>query len=744
MNALSLILKHENWPLKLSNYDRRPLSETELMTMNEFLHKRARRADWFAQAQTDLSRLLTPMTDAMHLLSVKPKYRNEFIATLFQQQIQWETVFWDWRTEQWLMTYDTVVEKRQRGVMASNISLFLKLAYLLVGFAEFDRHNLFDSLGFAKLVFDPQDFARSQQHILKTLLEAGISETWCQKWIPSALAVLSLKHYTSDLFAISRETLVATMDNTLSKHRHEAYLRFAFALEQLALLPTDPLISFVPYNAKTVTNDARSGIDTQWLTWIDRWRQVSPYSPANRKTHYRCLLLVGRWLARSHPDITSPENWTRELAVTFVAAVDRLKVGDWAHLHYKQKDGQPISAYTKERYISVVRTFFTDLQEWGWIPRHFDAGRYLVSPRTVRGLLGPQPKPIDSAIWKKLVITTLNLQPDNLRSQRYPFALVKALATMWVFSGLRPDEIRRLPVGCLRFSQDKDEQVCWLDVPANKLNPAYTKPVDSVLGQLVQEWEQLRPPSTPYTDTKSGQPVHYLFADEGKHISRHYLAQILIPFLCELAGVPESDSYGRITPNRARHTIAYQLANGRNPMPFLELQNWLGHRSPDSTLYYTTRSHLELSRAIEQYTTQNTRLATVLVDREAIASGAVQHGEPWKYYDVGHGFCTHDFFETCPHRIACARCASYVPKASSVPQLQQAHDNLLQMRAAIPLTDAMVTAIDEGVEAITNLLETLADIPTLSGETPRQLGTSDQRQLTLIAPQDIPILPATS
>lgn len=114
------------------------------------------------------------------------------------------------------------------------------------------------------------------------------------------------------------------------------------------------------------------------------------------------------------------------------------------------------------------------------------------------------------------------------------------------------------------------------------------------------------------------------------------------------------------------------------------------------------------------------RLANVLVDRATVASGATQRGEPWKYYDVGHGFCTHDFFETCPHRIACARCASYVPKTSSRPHLQQAQKNLLQMREAIPLTDAMVTAIDEGVEAITHLLEKLADIPTLSGETPRQ------------------------
>lgn len=149
--------------------------------MRGSLQKRARRANWFAQAQTDLSRLLIPMTDAIHLLSIEPKYRNEFVATLFQQQIQRETVFWDWSTEQWRKTYNAVVEKRQRGVMASHISLFLNLAYLLTGFAEFDRHNLFNSLALARLVFDPEDFARSEQCILETLLEAGISETWCQK-----------------------------------------------------------------------------------------------------------------------------------------------------------------------------------------------------------------------------------------------------------------------------------------------------------------------------------------------------------------------------------------------------------------------------------------------------------------------------------------------------------------------------------------------------------------------------------
>lgn len=143
-----------------------------------------------------------------------------------------------------------------------------------------------------------------------------------------------------------------------------------------------------------------------------------------------------------------------------------------------------------------------------------------------------------------------------------------------------------------------------------------------------------------------------------------------MPLQCHVTGVPESDSYGPITPNRARHTIVYQLANGRNHMPLLELKAWLGHRTPDSTMHYTVRTHLKLSLAVEQHTTQQTRLVSVLVDRDAVASGTVRRGEPWKYYDVGHGYCTHDFFETCPHRIACARCSSYQPKASSRPQLE--------------------------------------------------------------------------
>ncbi len=43
------------------------------------------------------------------------------------------------------------------------------------------------------------------------------------------------------------------------------------------------------------------------------------------------------------------------------------------------------------------------------------------------------------------------------------------------------------------------------------------------------------------------------------------------------------------------------------------------------------------------------------------------------------------------------------------------------MRQEIPLTDAEMAALDDGVSALESLLSRLADVPTPSGQTPVQL-----------------------
>jgi hypothetical protein len=89
--------------------------------------------------------------------------------------------------------------------------------------------------------------------------------------------------------------------------------------------------------------------------------------------------------------------------------------------------------------------------------------------------------------------------------------------------------------------------------------------------------------------------------------------------------------------------------------------------------------------------------------------------------DLGHGYCTYDFFDQCPHRMACARCGFYRPKNSAAALFLDGKKNLLRLQQDIPLTEAEANAVVDGVSAFEKLLAQLSDVPTPEGPTPRQL-----------------------
>jgi hypothetical protein len=93
------------------------------------------------------------------------------------------------------------------------------------------------------------------------------------------------------------------------------------------------------------------------------------------------------------------------------------------------------------------------------------------------------------------------------------------------------------------------------------------------------------------------------------------------------------------------------------------------------------------------------------------------------FYDLGHGLCTYGFFDQCPHRKACAKCSFYRSKGCTHPQLLEAKANLLHLKQEIPLTDEVVSAVNDGLEALDRLCSELADVPTPAGPTPRDLAS---------------------
>lgn len=364
-------------------------------------------------------------------------------------------------------------------------------------------------------------------------------------------------------------------------------------------------------------------------------------------------------------------------------------------------------------------------------------------------LIAPNPRVIANDQWAKLLWAGLHLVEADLPSIRvavpkadrrrsvYPFALVKATAIAWLFSGLQSDELVRLRVGCIRWQHPGvpaaatnhtagDEATCLLDVPTHKTGTSFTKPVDPLVGDAIRAWEALRPDQPLIIDRKTGERIAMLFCFRGRSLHTGYFNETLIPVLCRKAGLPLEDARGRITSHRARATIASQLYNAKEPMTLFELQAWLGHRSPKTTQHYARITPTTLAKAYDDagYFARNVRTIEVLIDREAVENGAAATGTPCQYFDLGHGFCTYSFFEQCPHRMACARCDFYVPKESTRAQLLEAKGNLQRMLSEIRLTDDERTAVIEGSTAVDKLLDRLTDVPTPAGPTPRELAVA--------------------
>jgi hypothetical protein len=71
--------------------------------------------------------------------------------------------------------------------------------------------------------------------------------------------------------------------------------------------------------------------------------------------------------------------------------------------------------------------------------------------------------------------------------------------------------------------------------------------------------------------------------------------------------------------------------------------------------------------------------------------------------------------------MACAKCSFYLPKESSSASLLEGKENLLRLRQRIPLLDAEIAAIDDGVQCFDALLRGLESVPTPTGQTPVEI-----------------------
>jgi len=724
------------WVLALSgnDYDRSPwLTASERAAVFELSTSRTR---WPTELSAAVARLTKPMDDVLGVVAPQAAWwgRSPTRRTLIAGMAGGAQSFWGWDRARWHRVLGDSDPQIRQIVMA--------VAYLLC-----EQHDLhrefrgFKARKFAGRVFGEDPVEETIASIARHLDGLGAQAQLGRPTLQHALLewmLLAASPLLEDL-AERVELLAWLRSSEINNARRHGVEQLARTLVDMGVLDTPPF-STQPSREEWLARrqPGELGVSQVWVGWVRRWFQTSTLTRRSRASTYFMLIKAGRWVQREQPDGSDPRAWTRELAAAWVAAVDQMLVGEFSQApntdYMRRRRGGELGPRTKAAHVWALRRFFYDLQEWEWIERRFDPRRAFVLPRSIRALIGPDPRVIADEVWAKLMWAGLNLTVEDLPVHRaagpwYPLELVRTVAVLWLFAGLRVDEILRLRVGAVRWQTDSaagaDGQpaVCLLDIPTNKTATAFTKPVDRTVGDAIERWEAVRPAQPRFPDRKTGELVDMLLAHRGAQIGAKYVNQTVIPLLCRKAGVPRQDVRGQITGHRARATIASQLYNAKDPMTLFELQAWLGHSSPSSTQHYARITPTKLTKAYTDagYFARNVRTIEVLLDRDAITNGNATTGGPFEFYDLGHGYCSYSFFEQCPHRMACARCDFYLPKQSSQAQLLEARDSLQRMLVQIPLTDTEQAAVEGDETAVGRLLDLLADAPTPAGPTPHEL-----------------------
>src|SRR6266566_3844225 len=739
-------------PICPERYDRSPLSDVErialavLVSGDAPLNCSVRR-----RAEATLGRLIRPLHEVYALRRVDASTRPQATRVMLGQMHRRRKSFWQWSAQEWCEVVGVTAEsfeaanglpRRREGLRPH----LLDVAYLLCGFEQFGPIWMATAFyPMARVVFGADVLDDQIARLDSVLANNGYSRGLVSiKQRHQALAFVLLLNRSPWLDALSWAELdhAASM---ASAHAASIILgRIAKALVLLGILtPSADAATADPFPL-----GPSDGVPDEWYAWYRAWRMTGSRGLAPRiARHYGgYVLYAGRWLARRHPGVVSPEQWTEELALAmrtavleetndvFVSALGR------ENLQRRGQLGRRSGHAAISQFLASLRRFFRDLQTKAHavgdeparrIPRRFDPREALATPEYVeKALAGSEPRDIALAVWQRLAIQAARLKPEDLGPLSYwPFSAVQALAFLWVSTARRPNELLRLRADCVRtqwepemsdeagdrlppgaevVGDERGAKVSYLHIPSSKYGGPGWIWIPKYTADAIARWQaergQMR--SALY-DQKDREFAQLLFVHRGKGMGLPFLNRRLIPLLCDKAGVAPRDAEGAYTAHRGRSArISMLHACG---LELEDLAAYAIHKNTQTIKKYARRNPIHLHRRVAQADILSTVIEG-LYDPEADAQGA-----PSVRWFLGYDadgtpqFCGLPAHHTCPHRMDCSRCGLFI----GGEQAKLVHDDasLLRVTAEVPMTEVQRLLNAGQREAAARALAAAKDVP---------------------------------
>lgn len=463
-----------------------------------------------------LARVTQPLLDVLALYhQARPTSflsRRHFILDFMDHVLRTNTLYWGWSREMWEYVIDTAPARQQgrsteRGpgrvsVMNPNIILTHLVAYLLGDIIYLTGRSAFPARFLGEIVFGSEAMQQAIDKVRRPWLAAGYTSLKkSENELVRAVGLALLVNHHPALEALTDSTFqrLSEMDlrRKMVKNRMEQLQRVLMDLQ--ILTPPKPVEK---RKGQLFRPEHLTGIHPRWIAWLQAFWLQTPISEGGRTTIANQMLTACRWLALHYPHVTEPAQWTREIAVRYVAYtcneataydfVSPVFQRRFAHL-VKRRQAEPLKAAGKSHRIQGVRSFFRYLQRSSYEvdgrmePRlaiRWNPADVLATPESIKAQLQPNPRNVEEEAWLKLVWTACTLNAEMVKEvlpgSKYPLPLWRAVALVWVTGCRRSDEILRLPLDCVRrewapemldengIQIEPSEDLWYLLVPTNK------------------------------------------------------------------------------------------------------------------------------------------------------------------------------------------------------------------------------------------------------------------------------------